>query len=220
VSFWAVIFIITLVIGVVSFFSGEYGIWLGALIFWIISIIVMMADSDNSKRPPIQSSFVSESDLQNNFLEISWREMEELAGELFRRKGYSVKVTQASNDYGIDVWAKKDGMVIGIQVKKWHNDVGFDDVAKTLGSNMSKANKYILISTTSFFTLQAWKHQRQHSTIIELWDTDRFKKELRENFARLPDSNKPAGFVQDKTDSCDYDKEFNLDEVCDSSEDS
>jgi len=187
VSFWAVIFIITLVIGVVSFFSGEYRIWLGALIFWIISIIGMIANSDSeSSTSLIRSSFVSESDLQNNFLEISWRKMEELTGELFRRKGYSVKVTQSSNDYGIDVWAKKDGMVIGIQVKKWHSDVGFDDVAKTLGSNMSKANKYILISTTSFFTPQAWRHQRQHSTIIELWDTDRFKKELRKNFAKQP----------------------------------
>ncbi len=142
-----------------------------------------MTYSDNSESTtPIQSTFVSESDLQNNFVDISWRDMEELTGELFRRKGYSVRVTQASNDYGIDVWAIKDGMTIGIQVKKWQSDVGFDDVAKTLGSNMSKANKYILISTTSFFTPQALKHQRLHSAIIELWDTNRFKKELRENF--------------------------------------
>ena len=181
---WEVVFAITLVIGLVSFFSGEFGIWFGALIFWIISIICMTANADESTTP-IQSSFVSESDLQNNFSNISWREMEELTGELFRRKGYSVKVTQASSDYGIDVWAIKDEMITGIQVKKWQNDVGFDDVAKTLGSNMSKANKYILISTTSFFTPQAWKHQRQHSTIIELWDTNRFRKELRENFTKL-----------------------------------
>ena len=180
-GFWAVVFVITLIIGIVSFFSGEYGIWFGALIFWIISIIGM-GSSGSELTTPIESSFVSESDLQNNFLNISWREMEELAGELFRRKGYSVKVTQATNDYGIDVWAIKDEMVTGIQVKKWQSDVGFDDVAKTLGSNMSKANKYILISTTSFFTPQALKHQRLHSTIIELWDTNRFKKELRENF--------------------------------------
>lgn len=184
---WGAIFVITLIIGVVSFFSSEYGIWFGALIFWIISIIGMMANIDSSEltTTPIQSSFVSELDLQNNFTDISWREMEELTGELFRRKGYSVKVTQATNDYGIDVWAIKDEMVIGIQVKKWQSDVGFDDVAKTLGSNMSKANKYILISTTSFFTPQALKHQRQHSTIIDLWDTNRFKKELRKNFAKL-----------------------------------
>lgn len=190
-SFWAVIFVITLIIGIVYFFSGEYGIWLVVLIIWIISIIGMMANIDSSEltTTPIQSSFVSESDLKNNFSNISWRGMEELTGELFRRKGYSVKVTQASNDYGIDVWAKKDGMTIGIQVKKWQSDVGFDDVAKTLGSNMSKANKYILISTTSFFTPQALKHQRQHSTIIELWDTNRFKNELRKSFCETREFN-------------------------------
>ena len=181
-GFWAVIFIITLVVGIVLFISDEYGIWFVVLIIWIISIIGMTGNK-SELTTPIKSLFVSESDLQNNFANISWREMEELTGELFRRKGYYVEVTQASNDYGIDVWAAKDEMVIGIQVKKWQSDVGFDDVAKTLGSNLNKANKYILISTTSFFTAQALKHQRLHSTIIELWDTNRFKEELRENFA-------------------------------------
>ena len=184
-GFWVVIFVITLVVGIVLFISGEYGIWFVVLIFWIISIIGITS-SGSELTTPIKSSFVSESDLQNNFADISWREMEELTGELFRRKGYYVEVTKSSNDYGIDVWAAKDEMIIGIQVKKWQSDVGFDDVAKTLGSNMSKANKYIVISTTSFFTAQALKHQRVHSTIIELWDTNRFKNELRDSFTKLP----------------------------------
>jgi len=186
---WGAIFVITLVIGIASFFSGEYGIWFGALIFWIISIIGMGSSSGEPSAPPIQSLLISESDMQNNFSNISWKEMEELTGELFRKKGYSVEVTQSTNDYGIDVWAIKDEMIIGIQVKKWQSDVGFDDVAKTLGSNMSKANKYILISTTSFFTPQALNHQRLHSAIIELWDTNRFKNELRENFCGTREFN-------------------------------
>ncbi|MBN4046128.1 restriction endonuclease [Nitrosarchaeum koreense] len=99
---WAVVFVITLVIGVVSFFSGEYGVWFVVLIFWVISIIGI-GSSGSESTTPIESPFVSELDLQNNFTDISWREMEELTGELFRRKGYSVKVTQSSNDYGIDV---------------------------------------------------------------------------------------------------------------------
>jgi len=159
-------------------------------------------------------SIISETDLQDDFSRFTWRQMEELTGKLFEKKGYTVEVTQASGDYGIDVWAKKDEMTIGIQVKKWRNDVGFDDVAKTLGSNMAKANKFIVISTSSFFTPQAWEHQRQHSTIMELWDTNRFKKDLRDNFITLPNSNKPTTFVQDDMiDSFDFDKGFNLDEV-------
>lgn len=128
------------------------------------------------------SQIISEVDLQNNFSKFTWQDMEELTGKLFEKKGYSVEVTKDTSDFGIDVWATKDEMVLGIQVKKWNSDVGFEDVAKTLGSNLGKANKYILISATSFFTKQAWDHQSQHSTIIELWDTNRFRKELRDNF--------------------------------------
>lgn len=185
---------------------------------------------------------VNENDLQDGFSKFSWRQMEELTGKLFEKKGYSVEVTKSTGDYGIDVWAKKDGMTIGIQVKKWRKDVGFDDVAKTLGSNMSKANKYILISTTSFFTPQAWEHQRQHSTIIELWDTNKFRQELRENLTTTDSYNKQVtnnsktSFstsynkgsnkddvyhtpAQDITDAFDYDHGFNIDEVYNQSED-
>jgi len=220
---WKIIFIISMAIGIVSFFSGEYGIWFVFLILLIISLVKIAGDNNNlesTSKSTIESSLISESDLENNFSRISWRKMEELTGELFRKKGYSIEVTQASGDYGIDVWAKKDDMTIGIQVKKWRKDVGFDDVAKTLGSNMSKANKYILISTTSFFTPQAWEHQKQHSTIIELWDTNRFKKEIRSNFVKSSSSKKPIPFTRDEKDSFDNVEGFNIDEVYDSPEDS
>ena len=205
--------------------------------------------AQKAQKPP---SPVNESDLQNNFVRFNWRQMEELTGKLFTKKGYSVEVTQASADFGIDVWATKNGEKIGIQVKHWNQDVGFDDVTKTLGSNLGKANKYILISTKSFFTNQAWEHQRQHSHLIELWDTNRFRKELRDNFINSsstqnndfqvvrvrfcdscgtsndqnatmckncntdfkPKSKESGGFVDD-TDSFDYDKGFNIDEVYD-----
>ena len=123
----------------------------------------------------------NETDLQDNFSRFTPREMEELTGKLFEKKGYSVEVTKQSGDFGIDVWATNKDMKIGIQVKKWKANVGFDDVAKTFGSNLSKANKYIVISTDSFFTNQAMELQRQNSHMIELWDTDRFKQELRDN---------------------------------------
>jgi len=172
----------------------------------------------NNKKPSSltqsnQSSIISESDLQNNFSRFSWRDMEELTGKLFEKKGYTVKVTQASSDFGIDVWATKNSEIIGIQVKHWNNDVGFDDVTKTLGSNLGKATKYILISTKSFFTNQAWTHQKQHSHLIDLWDTNRFRKELRDNFVKITDYSTQ----NDNIDSFDFDKGFNVDEVYDSS---
>ena len=125
--------------------------------------------------------FPSRADLNDNFSKLSPREMEELTGVLFEKKGYSVEITKQSGDYGIDVWATDENEKIGIQVKKWTNDVGFNDVSKTLGSNLAKANRYIVISTTSFFSKPALNWQKEISHMIELWDTNRFKEELQEH---------------------------------------
>jgi HJR/Mrr/RecB family endonuclease len=130
-----------------------------------------------------QSIKLDESDLQNNFTRITWREMEELVGELLRKKRYRVEVTQASGDFGIDVEAKNGSEYLGIQVKHWANDVGFEDVAKTLGV-AQKFNKVIIVSTKSGFTSQAWKHARDNPYLIELWDSSKFKDELRNYFLK------------------------------------
>jgi len=86
-------------------------------------------------------------------------------------------------DNGIDVEAKNDTEYIGIQVKHWENNVGYDDVAKTLGSS-SKFNKFIIISTRSGFTSQAFKRAEDDPYRIELWDSKRFKEELQKNFLK------------------------------------
>ncbi len=240
---WVVVFMVTVFIGTFAFVYGELGIWFVLLIIMIIS--VFKADLTSSEIDKLETSIqstsksqspINENDLQDGFSKFSWKQMEELTGKLFEKKGYSVEVTRASADFGIDVWASKNGEKIGIQVKHWNKDVGFDDVTKTLGSNLGKANRYILISTKTFFTNQAWDHQRQHKHLIELWDTNRFRKELRENFINsynynnqpiddsktlhstryVKGSNRDDVYrspIQNKTDSFDYDKGFNIDEV-------
>jgi hypothetical protein len=112
--------------------------------------------------------------------------MEHLVGKLFEKKGYNVKVTQKTGDFGIDVEAKNATEFIGIQVKHWKNDVGFEDCAKTLGVS-HKYNKAIIISTKSGFTPQAWKFQEENQYRLELWDTQRFRQEL-ERFNITPNS--------------------------------
>ena len=103
--------------------------------------------------------------------------MEHLVGKLFEKKGYKVRVTQKTGDFGIDVEAKNSTEFIGIQVKHWNKDVGFDDCAKTLGVS-HQYNKAIIISTKSGFTPQSWKFQDENRYRLELWNSARFKKEL------------------------------------------
>jgi tetratricopeptide (TPR) repeat protein len=134
----------------------------------------------------IQENGITESDLDDNFARFSWQSAEDLVGKLFEKKNYTVTIgvptsdggIKRQGDFGIDVEAKNGTEYLGIQVKHWGNDVGFEDVAKTLGV-AQKFNKVIIVSTKSGFTSQARKHADDNPYLIELWDSNKFKDELR-----------------------------------------
>lgn len=125
----------------------------------------------------------------------SWQEAEDIVGKLFEKKGYVIKVgiqtdsgkTKRTGDYGIDVRAKNASEYLGIQVKHWENDVGFEDVAKTLGVSQ-KFNKVIIISTKSGFTTQALNHGADNHYLIELWNSEKFKEEVKNHLLSEPQS--------------------------------
>lgn len=127
------------------------------------------------------NGILTESDLNDNFSKLSWENAEDLVGTLFSKKGYDSTVTQRSGDFGIDVEAKNDREFLGIQVKHWNSDVDFDTVIKTLGAQ-NKFNKVIIVSTKSGFKSHAltWANKDENRYRIELWDSNRFKKELRQ----------------------------------------
>ncbi len=138
-------------------------------------------------RLQVQSGELNESDLQNNFQRYTWQQAEDIVGKLFEKKNYTVTIgsptanggIKRQGDFGIDVEAKNGQEYLGIQVKHWSMDVGFEDVAKTLGV-AQKFNKVIIVSTKSGFTSQAWTHANDNPYLIELWDSNRFKNELRQ----------------------------------------
>ena len=129
---------------------------------------------------PFFEGILKESDLFDNFARLEWKDAENLVGKLFDKKGYLTSVVGKTGDYGIDVEAKKDDSYLGIQVKHWINDVGTEDVMKTLGG-AHRFTKVIIISTKSGFSSQAlqFAYQDVNRYRIELWDNTRFKLELR-----------------------------------------
>ena len=124
---------------------------------------------------------LQESDITNNFSRLSWQNAEVLVGKLFEKKGFNSQVTGKTGDFGIDVESKSTDEYLGIQVKHWISDVGFEDVAKTLGVS-SKFNKVIIVSTKTGFTSQAieFSQRDENRYRLELWDSNRFKLELRQ----------------------------------------
>jgi len=126
---------------------------------------------------------ISSDDIEN----ITWKEAEDLVGKLFKLKGYTVKIgaiskdgkNKRSDDGGIDVEAEKENEKIGIQVKHWEKNVGFDEVTKTWG--VAKGSmKMIIISTKSGYTKRALEFAQKKSK-LQLWNSIQFKKELEEH---------------------------------------
>jgi HJR/Mrr/RecB family endonuclease len=180
----------------------------------VFFFITKIKTLENAKQDPIYDSRViasqervrsgglMESDLQNNFTRFSWQQAEDLVGKLFEKKGYSVTIgvptsdggTKRQGDFGIDVEAKNEKEYLGIQVKHWIMDVGFEDVAKTLGV-AQKFNKVIIVSTKSGFTSQASEHAQNNPYLIELWDSNKFKNELRQHVISSTNIQKSKGVL-------------------------
>ena len=55
---------------------------------------------------------------------------------------------------------------LGIQVKHWENNVGFDDAAKTMGVS-EEYDKVIIISTKSDFTHQVYENKNELNSILK-----------------------------------------------------
>ena len=47
------------------------------------------------------------------------RRFEFLAGEYLKREGFDIEVTQGVADWGVDVFAEKDGIKYAVQVKMY-----------------------------------------------------------------------------------------------------
>lgn len=98
----------------------------------------------------------------------SGAEFEAFIGSLFEADGYQVEFTQASNDKGIDVIAKRNGISIGIQCKRYSSAVGISSVQEVFsGKNFYSLDKALVV-TNNTFTKAA--RDLADSTDVVLWD--------------------------------------------------
>ena len=138
-------------------------------------------------------------DLEDNFERYSWEDAEDLTALLFKAKGYSARVgvptkdtwkRKRSSDHGIDVRAEIDNHTTGIQVKHWGTaNVKEGDVIKTNGSSQIFGS-LIIISTKKGFEKYAvdWANQSGNAERMDLWDSKKFKEEIRKHLLGEEDS--------------------------------
>ncbi len=118
--------------------------------------------------------------------ELDPRKFEQLAAELYRRRGYEATLTPASGDGGVDVYVvSRDGVgetLWVVQAKRWapHRRVGAGVVRELYGTvNLANASAGVLL-TTSFFEPGAQAIKRDLRYRLQLADYLDLQQMLRE----------------------------------------
>lgn len=112
---------------------------------------------------------------------------ENYCAELLRANGYvNVVVTQASGDYGIDVFAERDGISYAIQCKLYSSHVGISAVQEAISGRIYYNRDVAVVMTNNIFTQSAQELARSSGTM--LWD--KFKLEDLEKSQKYFGKNK------------------------------
>ena len=119
---------------------------------------------------------LKEEEEKKRLLDSGIREVDEMTGKEFEnflyvnfiKFGYSVTLTQDSQDYGADLILYKDGSKTVVQAKRSKNPVGIKAVQEVVGAvRHYKGNKGKVI-TNNRFTENAYNLAKSNE--VELWD--------------------------------------------------
>jgi restriction system protein len=88
---------------------------------------------------------------------LSWRQFEELVGEVFRRQGYFVlENPSVGADGGVDLRLRKNGQITFVQCKHWKSkSVGVSIVRELYGVMTAAKASHGILATFGNFTLEA-----------------------------------------------------------------
>lgn len=105
---------------------------------------------------------------------MSGREFEEFLAAYFRRLGYRVEATPASNDYGVDLLLRDRQECLAVQAKRYSGTVGVHAVQELLSGMAYYQVERGLVISNAYFSRQAWELAEKGG--VELWDRDALAK--------------------------------------------
>lgn len=82
-------------------------------------------------------------------------DFEHWVGQALEANGWHVEVTQGSNDQGLDVIAKKNGLSVGLQCKRYSGSVGNQAVQEAFAGTRHMTLDYAAVLTNSKYTKSA-----------------------------------------------------------------
>lgn len=110
---------------------------------------------------------------------MTWREFEELVGQVFRGRGYNVIRSEPGPDDGVDLEATKGSERVLVQCKHWRAQrVGVKIVRELHGVVAARGASGGYVVTSGVFTQEAWAFAENCN--LELVDGDKLGSLIRE----------------------------------------
>lgn len=108
---------------------------------------------------------------------MSPREFENFVGGIFKKLGFSVKITKATRDGGKDIIATKEEPIpftLIVECKHWgeKHKVDVSVVRSIYGVQTAMQANQSIVVTSSKFTKDARKFAEERKTLVALWDID------------------------------------------------
>ncbi len=108
--------------------------------------------------------------------QMSGKEFENFLKYQLEARGYDVKLTQYTVDYGADLICQKDKVRIVIQAKRYKQKVGIKAIQEIVASKAYYHASESMVITNSYFTKNATVLAKANNTI--LWDRNNIIKEF------------------------------------------
>lgn len=113
---------------------------------------------------------------------------EHWCADLLRRNGFcDVKVTPGSNDQGVDILAKKDGVTYAIQCKRYSSDLGNTPVQEVAAGRAIYGCHVAVVMTNQYFTSSA--KVAASATNVLLWDRDQLTRMIESSIHAIQKGN-------------------------------
>lgn len=111
---------------------------------------------------------------------MSGSEFENFVAKLFRKMGYSTRVTKTSGDQGIDVVATKGDDIVAIQAKCYSDVVGNHAIMEAVAGMKYYNANICMVITNRTFTKSAIELANANN--VKLWDRKTLKEKIDEVF--------------------------------------
>lgn len=85
------------------------------------------------------------------WLRMSGRQFEESVAQLFRKHGYTARITNQGGDGGVDIWIERDGKKMIVQCKRYNKPIGPHVIRDLYGTmHQLKVDEACIASTGGF----------------------------------------------------------------------